>query len=241
MLTIERKEGIILKQVMKEAVHLSFPVMVGYVFLGFAFGLLCQNGGYSWWWALLISMVVYAGSMQFVLLTFFHAGFSLVEACMVTLSVNARQIFYGISFLKDFQEMGKKKWYMIFSLTDETYSLLCAIPDKNEPHGKQLMFFVSFFDQLYWIAGSVLGAVLGSVLSFDSTGIDFAMTALFTVIFVEQWLASKNHVPVYVALLCIIVSALVFGLSNFLLPALVLLVVLLALFQKQIEEKEDQV
>lgn len=228
-----------MKNVMKEAVRLSFPVMVGYVFLGFAFGLLCQNGGYSWWWALLISCVVYAGSMQFVLLTFFHTGFSLVEACMVTLSVNARQIFYGISFLKEFQEMGKKKWYMIFSLTDETYSLLCAIPDKDKPHGKQLMFLVSFFDQVYWVLGSVLGAVLGSVLSFDSTGIDFAMTALFTVIFVEQWLAAKNHLPVYVAIVCIIISALVFGLSNFLLPALILLVVLLSLLQKQMDGKGD--
>lgn len=228
-----------MKEVMKEAVRLSFPVLIGYVFLGFAFGLLCQNTGYSWWWALLISCVVYAGSMQFVLLTFFHTGFSLVEACMVTLSVNARQIFYGISFLKEFQEMGKKKWYMIFSLTDETYSLLCAIPDKDQPHGKRLMFFVSFFDQLYWVSGSLLGAVLGSVLSFDSTGIDFAMTALFTVIFVEQWLAAKNHLPVYVAILCVVVSAIVFGLSDFLLPALILLVVLLALLQNQIERKEN--
>lgn len=136
-----------MKQVIKEAIRLSFPVMVGYVFLGFAFGLLCQNQGYSWIWALLMSTCVYAGSMQFVLLTFFHAAFSLIEAFLVTLSVNARQIFYGISFLKEFQTMGKKKWYMIFSLTDETYSLLCAIPDKEKPHGKQLMFCISLFDR----------------------------------------------------------------------------------------------
>ena len=229
-----------MKLVIKEAMKLSFPVMVGYVFLGFAFGLLCQNQGYSWVWALLISTCVYAGSMQFVLLTFFHAGFSLIEACMVTLSVNARQIFYGISFLKEFQNMGKKKWYMIFSLTDETYSLLVAIPDKDKPHGKQLMFCISLFDQLYWIAGSVLGAVLGSVLKFDSTGIDFAMTALFTVIFVEQWIASSNHMPVYIAVVCIVISALIFGLSNFLLPALILLVVLLVVLQKPVDQKEEK-
>lgn len=229
-----------MKQVIKEAIRLSFPVMVGYVFLGFAFGLLCQNQGYSWIWALLMSTCVYAGSMQFVLLTFFHAGFSLIEAFLVTLSVNARQIFYGISFLKEFQTMGKKKWYMIFSLTDETYSLLCAIPDKEKPHGKQLMFCISLFDQLYWIVGSVLGALLGSVLKFDSTGIDFAMTALFTVIFVEQWLATSNHLPVYIAIVCIVMSAVIFGLSNFLLPALIFLVILLVILQKPVERKEKQ-
>lgn len=229
-----------MKNTVKEALRLSFPVMVGYVFLGFAFGLLCQNQGYSWIWAVLMSAIVYAGSMQFVLLTFFHTGFSLIETCMVTLSVNARQIFYGISFLKEFQNMGKKKWYMIFSLTDETYSLLCAIPDKDTPHGKQLMFFISFFDQCYWIIGSLIGAVLGSALSFDSTGIDFAMTALFTVIFVEQWIASTHHVSILIAVCCIVVSALIFGLKNFLLPALILLVLLLAIFEKHVDQdKED--
>ena len=136
--------------------------------------------------------------------------------------------------------MGKKKWYMIFSLTDETYSLLCAIPDKDTPHGKQLMFFISFFDQCYWIIGSLIGAVLGSALSFDSTGIDFAMTALFTVIFVEQWIASTHHVSILIAVFCIVVSALIFGLKNFLLPALILLVLLLAIFEKHVDQdKED--
>ena len=154
--------------------------------------------GYSMLWAFLISLSVYAGSMQFVLLTFFHAGFSLVEVALVTLTVNARQLFYGLSFLKSFPAMGKKRWYMMFSLTDETYSLLCAIPNKESREGKQLMFCISLFDQLYWIIGSVLGATIGSLLAFDTTGIDFAMTALFTVIFVEQWLAAKQHGAVYI-------------------------------------------
>ena len=118
-------------KIAKEALRLSFPVMVGYVFLGIAFGILCQQQGYSMLWAFLISLSVYAGSMQFVLLTFFHAGFSLVEVALVTLTVNARQLFYGLSFLKSFPAMGKKRWYMMFSLTDETYSLLCAIPNKE--------------------------------------------------------------------------------------------------------------
>ena len=226
-------------KIAKEALRLSFPVMVGYVFLGIAFGILCQQQGYSMLWAFLISLSVYAGSMQFVLLTFFHAGFSLVEVALVTLTVNARQLFYGLSFLKSFPAMGKKRWYMMFSLTDETYSLLCAIPNKENREGEQLMFCISLFDQLYWIIGSVLGATIGSLLAFDTTGIDFAMTALFTVIFVEQWLAVKQHGAVYIAIAAILISTALFRLSNFLLPALILLVILLVIFQDKVEKKED--
>lgn len=220
----------------KEAFRLSFPVMVGYVFLGIAFGILCQKQGYFMVWAFLISLTVYAGSMQFVLLTFFHSGFSLIEAALVTLTVNARQLFYGLSFLNIFPKMGKKKWYMIFSLSDETYSLLCAIPNKESEKSKQLMFYVSFLDQMYWIIGSVIGASVGTIIPFDTTGIDFAMTALFTVIFVEQWLAAKNHTAVYFAILAIIISAFFFELSNFLLPALILLVIMLVIFEDKVEK-----
>lgn len=229
-----------MKDTVKEALRLSFPVMVGYVFLGIAFGILCEKQGYSLWWAFLISASVYAGSMQFVLLTFFHSGFNLVEVALVTLSVNARQLFYGLSFLETFQNMGRKKWYMIFSLTDETYSLLCAVPDQRKPQSKQLMFFISLFDQLYWVAGSVLGATIGSLITFNTKGIDFAMTALFTVIFVEQWLAADHHLQVYIACIAIIIAALCFHLQNFLLPALILLVVLLLVFQKKIERIEGE-
>ena len=226
-------------KIAKEALRLSFPVMVGYVFLGIAFGILCQQQGYSMLWAFLISLSVYAGSMQFVLLTFFHAGFSLVEVALVTLTVNARQLFYGLSFLKSFPAMGKKRWYMMFSLTDETYSLLCAIPNKENREGKQLMFCISLFDQLYWIIGSVLGATIGSLLAFDTTGIDFAMTALFTVIFVEQWLSAKSHLPALLGLLCGGICLLLLGPSAFLLPALILTTALLLILKPSIQRKEE--
>lgn len=228
-----------MKHTIKEAIRLSFPVMVGYVFLGIAFGILCQKQGYSMIWAFLISTIVYAGSMQFILLTFFHSGFSLIEVALVTLTVNARQLFYGLSYLKQFQAMGKRKWYMIFALTDETYSLLCAVPNQEGEHGKQLMFFVSLFNQLYWVIGSVLGATLGSMITFNTAGIDFAMTALFTVIFVEQWLATENHKPVYIACIAIILAIMIFHLVNFLLPALIILVVLLMITKNKVEERED--
>lgn len=225
-----------MKENIKEALQLSFPVMVGYVFLGIAFGLLCQKQGYSVFWAFFISLSVYAGSMQFILLTFFYSGFQLTEVLFVTLSVNARQIFYGISFLNVFNQMKWKKWYMIFALTDETYSLLCGIPEKAKTaQGRELMFLVSLMNQAYWIIGSVIGASIGSLLTFDTTGIDFAMTALFTVIFVEQWRASNNHKPVFVAVLAMILAIVLFGFANFLLPALIIQVIVLSIFQKQIE------
>lgn len=222
----------------KEALRLSFPVMVGYIFLGIAFGLLCEKQGYSWVWAFLISFSVYAGSMQFVLLTYLYSGVSLLEVAIVTLSVNARQIFYGLSFLNDFSKMGKKKWYMMFSLTDETYSLLCSISNREEERGKRLMFLIALFDQVYWVLGSVIGATLGMLITFQTKGIDFAMTALFTVILIEQWIAVKRHVSIICALIAVGVSAICFGLENFLLPALILLVVLLIVFKKKVEGGE---
>ena len=156
----------------KGGTALSFPVMVGYVFLGIAFGILCQQQGYSMLWAFLISLSVYAGSMQFVLLTFFHAGFSLVEVALVTLTVNARQLFYGLSFLKSFPAMGKKRWYMIFGLTDETYSLLCTT---NVPEGveeEKFLFAISIMNQSYWVIGSAIGGLAGTLIPFNSEGID---------------------------------------------------------------------
>lgn len=222
-----------MKHDMKEALRLSFPVMVGYIFLGIAFGLLCEQQGYSCAWAFLISCSVYAGSMQFVLLTFFHAGFSLVEVAFVTLSVNARQIFYGLSFLNDFALMGKKKWYMMFSLTDETYSLLCAISDRQEPHGQRLMFLISLFNHGYWVLGSMLGATIGMMITFDTKGIDFAMTALFTVILVEQCISAERYIAIGLAVIAVSISVIFFGFANFLLPALIMLVVLLILCKKK--------
>ena len=169
----------------------TIPVMLGYLFLGLAFGLLLQEAGYSFWWALLISTVVYAGSIQFVLVSFLTAGTSLPVVAVMTLLINSRHAFYGLTFIEKFKVM-KSRPYMIFSLTDETYSLLCSLKVPEEIDEKKVMFLISLLDQLYWIVGSVAGAALGQVLPFDMTGIDFAMTALFVTIFVDQWERSEE-------------------------------------------------
>lgn len=218
----------------------TIPVLFGYLFLGAAYGILLQQAGYSAPWAFFTSLFIYAGSMQFVLVGFLSGGISLLSAAVTTLSVNGRQIFYGISFLEKFKKMKKACPYMIFSLTDETYSLLCSVQIPEDCEEDRVFFFISLLNQSYWIAGSVLGALLGNFLTFDTSGIEFAMTALFVVIFVEQWLSARNHLPAILGILCGGISLFLFGPSGFLLPSLILTTALLV-FLKKIIEKEEKI
>jgi len=223
---------------MKKHFHFAFittlPVFFGYIFLGIAFGLLLQRGGYNYLWALGISTFVYAGSMQFVLLSFLGTEISLLSVLLMTLSINSRHMFYGLSFIEKFKHMGKAYPYMIFSLTDETYSLLCGTKIPTHLSEKKIYFLISLFDQLYWITGSVIGVVVGEMILFDTTGIDFAMTALFVVIFVEQWLSDTSHIPAMIGLCCGILSLILFGPSGFIMPALLTTIALLLLGKKRI-------
>lgn len=216
----------------------TIPVMFGYLFLGAAYGILLQKAGFNAIWAFFTSLFIYAGSMQFVLVGFLSGGIFFLSAAITTLSVNGRQIFYGISFLDKFKEMRKVRPYMIFSLTDETYSLLCGVRVPEDCDENQVFFLISLLDQCYWIIGSVLGALLGGLLTFDTSGIDFAMTALFVVIFTEQWLSARSHLPALIGLLCGGVSLALLGPSRFLLPALILATALLILLKPTINGKE---
>ena len=172
--------------------------MLGYLFLGFAFGLMLNDAGYGFWWAFFISVFVYAGSMQFVLVTLLTAGASLWYTLIMTLFVNGRHMFYGLSFVEKFKKMGAAYPYMVFSLTDETFSLLCDLKVPEGMSEERVNFDISLLDHIYWIVGSCVGALAGNVLPFDTTGIDFAMTALFIVIVVNQWMEAKEHTPAIV-------------------------------------------
>lgn len=221
----------------------SIPVMLGYLFLGFAFGLMLQNAGYSYWWAFLTSMVVYAGSMQFVLVTLLSGGASLAYAAVMTLFINGRHIFYGLSFVEKFRRMGKAYPYMVFSLTDETYSVLCGLKVPDGMSEKRVSFWISLLDQSYWIAGSVLGALIGQLVTFDATGVDFSMTALFVVIVLNQWMEMKEHRPALIGLGVGFGALLLLGAERFLLPALmVTMLILLAIrpLMGNAEEKEEK-
>lgn len=226
-----------MKSTVRYAFMKSLPVMFGYIFLGIAFGVLMQQAGFPMWMSLLVSLIVYAGSMQFVLVTLLSSGASVLLTAAMTLLINSRHIFYGLSFVEKFKTMGRRYFYMIFSLTDETYSVLCSVRPEDKTDKKQAMFLIALFDQAYWVAGSVIGAAVGGILPFDTTGIDFSMTALFVVIFLEQWLDAKTHIPAVVGLVSGISFLLLLGSDNFILPSLVVTVTILLLCRRKIEGK----
>lgn len=226
-----------MKKYISYAFYKTIPVLLGYLFLGLAFGLLLQEAGYSFWWALLSSTIIYAGSIQFVLVSFLGGGTSLPVVAVMTLLINSRHAFYGLSFVEKFRQM-KTYPYMVFSLTDETYSLLCSTTVPEGMDEKKAFFLISLFDQCYWITGSVLGGALGEILPFDMTGIDFAMTALFVTIFIDQWRSAKSHLPALIGLCSGVICLLIFGGSNFILPSLLITVTMLMALQNPIENKE---
>lgn len=228
-MTVNRRKTI------KHSFKASLPIMAGYIVLGMGFGILLQSKGYEWWWALLMSGAIYAGSMQYVTIDLLAGGASLISAALMTLLVNVRHIFYGITMLEEYKDTGTKKPYLIFALTDETFSLVCSPSVPKEVNKKEYFFFVSLFNQCYWIIGSVLGAVIGSTVSFNTAGVDFAMTALFVVIFVEQWESTKQHLPAITGIVCSVVSLLIFGASDFLIPAMIAITIALFVERKWLE------
>ena len=233
-----------MKNVLKTAFISTIPVMTGYLVLGFGFGIILKANGYGIWLAFLMSLTIYAGSMQYVAVGLLTGGASLITSALTTLMVNARHLFYGISMLERYKDTGKRKPYLIFALTDETYSLVCTdnlpVPEENR---KNYYFFVSLFNQSYWVTGSVLGAVAGSLISFNSEGIDFALTALFLTVFIEQWLSTKKHIPALIGVGVSVVCLIIFGSDNFLIPTMLVIAFLLCLYKDENAasqtEKED--
>ena len=216
----------------------TIPVLAGYVCLGAAYGLLMQAKGLGLGWTLAISVCTYAGSLQFVMIGLLTSAFEPVYAFLLALMVNARHLFYGISMLGRFQGMGWKKWLLVFGLTDETFSIHCAAKAPEGVDKGQFMLCVSLLDHSYWIIGSVIGSVAGALLKFDTTGVDFAMTALFVVIAVGQWKENKRHLPALLGGVCTFVSLSLIGPDNFLLPALGAIVVLLLSLRGTLDEEQ---
>lgn len=216
----------------RQAFYTSVPVMAGYVVLGTGFGILMRNAGYGVLWTAAMSAFIYAGSMQYVGVSLLTSGASVLTTALTTIMVNARHLFYSISMIDTYKDAGQFKPYMIFALTDETYSLLCdgTTPDGTEPN--LYRFFVSLFNQCYWVSGSVLGSLLGTVLPFPTTGIEFSMTALFVAAFTEQWLTTKDHVPALTGLLSTLLCLLVFGRERFLIPAMLLITLILTILRR---------
>ncbi len=207
----------------------TLPVMAGYLFMGTAFGVLLSNIGYNPLWALFMSISIYAGSMQFVAIGLIGNATGLVTVALMTFLVNARHLFYGLSMLEIFKPLKRTKPYMIFSLTDETFSLLSSINPPEDVDKKWFYFFISIFNHSYWIAGSVIGAILGTALTLNFKGLDFVMTALFVVMFLEQWLSGNKHTSALVGVFVTLFSLILFGSEKFMIPSMIGIFVILSI------------
>ena len=216
---------------LRQAFLKSLPVMAGYVVLGIGFGILLRGAGYGVVWAFAMSACIYAGSMQYVGVGLISGGASVVTTLLTTVMVNARHLFYSISMIDLYKDAGRCKPYLIFALTDETYSLLCdgKVPDAES--AAQYRFFVSLFDHCYWVLGSVAGSLLGAVLPFSTAGIEFSMTALFAASFTEQWLESRDRLPALVGVAGTLLCRILFGRDRFLIPAMLLITLVLTLLR----------
>ena len=216
---------------LRAAFPLTIPVMTGFLFLGVAYGILMSGRGYSWHWVLLISSVVFAGSLQFVGISLLTSVFDPLYAFAIALMINARHLFYGFSMLERYSGTGRMKPYLIFAMCDETFSILCSVDPPADVGKSPFMLAVTLLNQCYWVVGGVIGSLVGPLLAFDTKGIDFVMTAFFVVIFINQWRAKNSRTPALIGLGAAFLCLLVFGSESFIIPAMVLIVVLLSLFR----------
>lgn len=226
-------------QVVRQAFYKSLPVMAGYIVLGIGFGILLRNAGYGVAWAFAMSAFIYAGSMQYLGVSLLSGGASILTTILTTVMVNARHLFYSISMIEPYKDAGKYKPYLIFALTDETYSLVCDGKTPDEETAAQYRFLISLFNQCYWVLGSVLGSLLGAVLPFSTAGIEFSMTALFVAAFTQQWLETKDHIPALAGLLGTLLCRVIFGRDRFLIPAMLLITLVLTLLRGRKEAAEQ--
>ena len=236
---MENNKLIITKKEITAAFKTSVPIIVTFVVLGIGFGLLLQKHGFGPLWALASSIIIFSGTVQFVSIALMSTG-SVLMAGLTALMVSARHIFFSISMIGRYQREGKRKWYLYYALCDETYAMLSRdeVPEGVNISGYRLL--VTLFDQSAWIIGTVLGGWIGTLLTFDSTGIDFAMTALFTTVFLQQWIDSRSHIPAVTGVLATLGCRLVFGPDLFLIPAMIIIVVTMTVMRKKIEEGGEQ-
>lgn len=217
--------GSILKKDKKSAFNKAFvkslPIMCSYLFVSMAYGMMMEESGFHWYYSLFASLTIYTGAFQFVLITFLSNTASIATIAVTALLMNSRQTFYSLTFVKEFKRMGRRKLYMIHTMTDETYAVNCTL-DENEPEHDDEMFFVALLSRCYWMAGAVAGGVIGQLIPFSLDGIDFCMTALFVIIFIDQWEKADSHIPAITGIAAAILCLYAFGTTAFMLPSLIL-------------------
>ena len=229
------------KSTIKKAFNYTLPIMTGFMFLGIAYGVYMRANGFSALYPILMSITVFAGSMEFVTAGLLLGAFDPFGALTLTLMVNARHLFYGLSMLGRYTGSGIKKWYMVFGLCDETFSINCTASAEDGIDHNNFMFYVTLFDHLYWVSGATLGALFGSFLSFNTEGLDFVMTALFLVIFVESLIKENNHTSSAAGVAITLICLLVFGKDSFMIPAMIAILGFLTVMRGTLQGKEGKI
>jgi len=217
----------------------TIPILMGFLFLGMAYGILMRVNGFSFWYPMLMSITIFGGSLEFVAVTMLMSAFAPLQTLLVALMIQVRHLFYGISMLEKYKGMGLKRFYLIFGLCDETFSINCSAEPPADVDRGWFMFFVTLLDQSYWITGATLGGLLGSLLNFNTEGLDFAMTAMLAVIFLEQLLKEKRHISAAIGVAASLVCLQLAGADSFLLPTMVCILVFLTVFRRPIEKAGD--
>lgn len=217
----------------------TIPVMAGYLFLGMTYGVYMNVKGFPFWYPMIMALTIYGGSLEFVTVEMLLSPFAPLQTFLTALMIQVRHLFYGIAMLDTFQGLGWKKFYLIFSMSDETFAVTgSAKPPAGVDRG-WFLFFISLLDQAYWVTGAALGGLLGGMLPFNTEGLDFVMTAMFVVIFLDRWLQEKQHITALIGLGASLACLLVFGADNFLIPAMVCILLLLTAFRTPIERAGD--
>jgi len=222
---------------LKAAFPYTLPICAGFLFLGMTYGIYMRTSGFAVWYPMIMSVTIFAGSMEFVTVNLLLGAFNPVQALVMTLMINSRHLFYGIAMLDRFKGLGWKRYYLIFGLCDETFSINYTAHIPEDIDRGWFMFFVTLLNHFYWFAGSTLGAVFGSLLTFNTKGLDFVLTAMFVVIFMEQWLKEKNHTSSLAGLALSLLCLLVFGSSRFIIPSMAAILGILTLIRKPLEKK----
>lgn len=224
---------------LKAAFPNTIPILAGFMFLGISYGILMNVSGFSFWYPLIISIAVFGGSLQFVMVTMLLSTFAPMQTFLAALLIQARHLFYGIAMLDKYKNTGWKKPYLIFGLCDESFSINCSADIPEDVDKDWFMFFVTLLDQCYWVIGSLIGGLLGSLISFNTEGLDFVMTAMFVVIFLEQWLKEKRHYSSLIGVIGSVVCLMIFGAESFLIPTMICILCFLTLLRKPIEKGGD--
>ena len=228
------------RKVLKKALYAAFPntipILAGFLFLGMTYGIYMNVSGFSFWYPCLMSLTIFAGSVEFVAVNLLLGAFHPIQALAMTLMLNARHLFYGISMLDRFRGLGLKKIYLIFGMCDETFSINYTAEIPPDVDRGWFMFFVTLLNHLYWFAGATLGGIFGSFITFNTEGLDFVMTAMFVVIFLEQWLKEERHESSLLGIGLSVLSLIAFGADGFLIPAMLSILAVLTLLRRPLEK-----